>query len=307
MLKLGILGMSEGNGHPYSWSAIVNGKYNEKEMAKCGYAGIPVYLAANSDTLGIEGAKVTHIWAQERKIAEHIAKASLIDTIVDRFEDMIGKVDAVMLTRDDPENHVAMAKSFLDANVPLFIDKPLAITINDLDYFKQQVSKGKLLMSCSSMRYAMESQSVKSEMVASLGKIELATAVGKKDWIKYGVHMLEGLFALLDDPKAVSVRHVSSSHKDIVYIEFETGVLATVHLFYDITPTFQISLFGQTGWRLIEYKNWYTMFRNNIIEFIRSVQQGRARLEFGKTENIIHTLIAGKESLEQGGRIISLK
>jgi len=306
MLKLGVIGMSEGNGHPYSWSAIVNGQYNDKEMANCGYAGIPVYLSANRDTLGIEGAKVTHIWAQERKIAEHISKACLIDTVVDKLEGMIGRVDAVMLTRDDPENHVAMAKPFLDANVPLFIDKPLAITTNDLDYFKQQASKGKLLMSCSSMRYATESQSVKTEMT-SLGKIELATSVGKKDWAKYGVHMLEGLFALLDDPKTVSVRHISSSHKDIVYIEFETGVLATVHLFYDITPTFQISVFGQTGWRLLEYKNWYAMFRNNIIEFVRSVQQGKSRLEFAKTENIIRTLIAGKDSLEQGGKTILLK
>jgi len=306
MLKLGIIGMSEGNGHPYSWSAIVNGRYDQKEMANCGYTGIPVYLNANRDTLGIEGAKVTHVWAQERKIAEHIAKASLIDNVVDNFEDMIGHVDAVMLTRDDPENHVAMAKPFLDANVPLFIDKPLAITNSDLNYFKQQAAAGKLLMSCSSMRYATESQSVKTE-IAALGKVELATAVGKKDWTKYGVHMLEGLFALLDDPKAVSVRHISSSHKDIVYIEFETGLLATVHLFYDITPTFQISVFGQTGWRLLEYKNWYAMFRNNIIEFVRSVQQGKSRLEFAKTENIIRTLIAGKESLEQDGRTISLK
>ena len=306
MLKLGVIGMSEGNGHPYSWSSIVNGQYNEKEMANCGYAGIPIYLAANRDTLGIEGAKVTHVWAQERKIAEHIAKASLIDTVVDRLEDMIGKVDAVMLTRDDPENHVAMAKPFLDANVPLFIDKPLAVTSNDLGYFKKQALAGKLLMSCSSMRYATESQSVKAEM-AALGKVELATAVGKKDWTKYGVHMLEGLFTLLDDPKVVSVRHISSSHKDIVYIEFETGVLATVHLFYDITPTFQISVFGQGGWRLIEYKNWYAMFRNNIIEFVRSVQQGKSRLEFSKTENIIRTLIAGKESLEQGGKTIILR
>jgi predicted dehydrogenase len=155
------------------------------------------------------------------------------------------------------------------------------------------------------MRYAMESQSVKTEM-ASLGKIELATSVGKKDWAKYGVHMLEGLFALLDDPKVVSVRHISSSHKDIVYIEFENGLLATVHLFYDITPTFQVSIFGRNGWRLIEYKNWYAMFRNNIIEFVRSVQQGKSRLDFNKTENIIRTLIAGKESLEQGGKKIRL-
>jgi len=306
MLKLGVIGMSEGNGHPFSWSAIINGDYNEKAMADCGFAGIPLYLAGNRDTLGIKGAKVTHVWTQDRKKSEHIAAASLIDNVVDSMEDMIGQVDAVLLARDDPENHVTMAKPFLDADVPIFIDKPMAITNEDLEYFAQQVAAGKFLMSCSSMRYASESRAVKQELDL-LGKIELVIAVGRKDWVKYGVHMLEGLFALLDDPKAVAVKHISKSHKDIVYVEFETGLVATVHLFYDITPTFQISIFGQTGWRLIEYKYWYAMFRDNLIEFIESVQQGRPRLVFAKTENIIRTLIAGKESLEQKGRTILLK
>jgi predicted dehydrogenase len=297
--------MSDGNGHPYSWSAIINGDYNEKEMAKCGYSGIPVYLSANREILGVSGAKVTHVWAQERNISEHIANASHIDNVVDKLEDMISKVDAVLLSRDDPENHVVMAKPFLDAGVPIFIDKPLTTKTEDLEYFTNQVEQGKLLMSCSSVRYAAENQAVRTDL-AQLGKIELATSVGKKDWPRYGVHMLEGLFALLDDPIAVSVRHISSSNKDIVYIKFETGLLATVHLFYDITPTFQISIFGKGGWRFIEYKNWFAMFRNNIIEFIRSVEQGKSRLDFAKTQNIIRTLIAGNTSLEQGGRTIKL-
>ena len=33
-IKTGINGISSGNGHPYSWAAIVNG-YDEKEMDKC--------------------------------------------------------------------------------------------------------------------------------------------------------------------------------------------------------------------------------------------------------------------------------
>ena len=73
MLQLGMMGMSPGNGHPYSWSAIINGDYDEKAMANCGYAGIPVYLAANRDTLGIEGAQVTHVWTQDQTISMHIA------------------------------------------------------------------------------------------------------------------------------------------------------------------------------------------------------------------------------------------
>ena len=305
MLKLGMIGMSPGNGHPYSWSAIINGDYNEQEMANCGYVGIPVYLAANRDTLGIDGAQVTHIWTQEHAISEHIAASSLIDNIVARPEDMIGKIDALILARDDSENHVQMATSFIDANVPIFIDKPLASTTRDLAYFEEKSSDGKFIMSCSSMRYATESRAVKTEM-KSIGNIELATAVGKKDWIKYGVHMLEGLFALLDDPKAISVKHISKSNKDIVYIEFETGLVSTIHLFYDIVPTFQISIFGQTGWKLIEYKNWYAMFRDNLIEFVRSVQQGPPRLSFDKTKNIIQTLIGAQESLEKDGKVISL-
>ncbi len=156
------------------------------------------------------------------------------------------------------------------------------------------------------MRYATESRAVKTEL-ASMGNIELATAVGKKDWIKYGVHMLEGLFALLDDPTAVAVKHVSTSKKDIVYVEFDSGLIATIHLFYDIVPTFQISIFGQSGWRMIEYKNWYAMFRDNLIEFIRSVQQGQPRLSFHKTSNIIRTLIGAQESLENDGIRIKLE
>ena len=306
MLKLGIIGMSEGNGHPYSWAAIINGNFDRKEMATCGFAGIPIYLEANSDTLGIDGAQVTHVWTQDRKISEHIARASLIDNVVDKAEEMIGQVDAVLLARDDPENHVAMARPFLDADIPIFIDKPLAITRQDLAYFAEQNEKGKLFMSSSSMRYAGECRTVKTEL-ASLGELELATVVGKKDWIKYGVHMLEALFALMDDPKAVSVQHVSESGKDIVVIKFDNGLLATVHLFMDITATFQISLFGRDGWRLIDIKNSYAMFKENINEFVRSVRQGHSRLDFAKTKNIIGTLIGARESLECGGGIIKLR
>jgi predicted dehydrogenase len=306
MLNLGIIGMSKGNGHPYSWSAIINGHFDNAEMDKCGFAGIPLYLDANKDTLGIDGARVTHVWTQDRAISEHIALASGIELVVDNFKEMIGNVDAVLLARDDPEKHVAMATPFLDANIPIFIDKPLAITYDDLEYFAGQTKKGKFIMSCSSMRYSFECQTMKTEL-ASLGKIELATVVGSKDWTKYGIHMLEALFALLDDPKPVSVQHISESGKDIVFIKFENGLLVTVHLFMDIAATFQLSLFGRKSWQLVEIKNSYAMFKENLTEFIRSVRGKKSRLPFEKTANIIKTLIGAQESLKLGGKIIPLK
>lgn len=305
MIQLGVIGMSAGNAHPYSWSAIVNGFFDAEEITAVGYPAVAAYLKANRDTLGLPAARVTHVWCQDRKIAESISKAVQVPNIVDKLEDMIGKVDAVLLGRDDPENHVAMAKPFIEAGIPLFIDKPLAGSWDDLAYFKEQVAKGKFIMSGSSQRYANEFKTVKQE-IHNLGKIELVTAVGKKDWLKYGVHLMEGIFSLLDDPKAATVQHIGRDGQDIVHIELENGLHISMHMFMDITGTFQASVYGQNGWRLIEVKNSYSQFRDNIIEFIRSVQEGKPRLAFEKTENIIRTLIAAKDSLQQGGKKIQV-
>lgn len=306
MIKIGIIGMSAGNAHPYSWSSIINGVFDGAEITQTGYPGVTAYLMANQDTLGLPQASVTQIWTQDRAISESIARSAAIPAIAASLEAMATEVDAVILARDDAENHVEMCKPFFAANVPVFIDKPLAVNEADLAWFEEQHAKGKFFMSCSSMRYANECRTAKTEL-ASLGKIELVTATGKKDWRKYGVHLLEAMFALLDDTPAASVRHVGKTGKDIVHIEFVNGVQATVHLFMDISSTFQLTVFGQSGWRLIDIRNSYSMFRDNIIEFIRSVGEGKPRLSFSKTRNIIDTLIAAEASMKEGGRIIYLK
>ena len=306
MVKIGIMGMSPNNAHPYSWSSIINGVFDGKEIAQLGYPGVTDYLTANQDTLGLNNARVTHVWTQDRSVSESIASSSGIPHIVDTAVRMIGEVDAIILARDDAENHVAMASPFIEAGVPIFIDKPLATSTKDLNWFSEQHAKGKFFMSCSSMRYATECRALKTEL-ASLGKLELVTAVAKKDWLKYGVHMLEAMFTVLDDAKAISVQHTGEKGKDTVHIIFENGLHATVHLFMDISVTFQLSFFGTSGWRIVDMRNYYAMFRDNIIEFVRSVEDGKSRLDYARTTNIINTLIGASESFENGGKIIHLK
>jgi len=306
MIKLGIIGLSEGNGHPFSWSAIINGRFNPEAIEGCGYDLIPRYLAANRDTLGISGAAVTHIWTQEKSLSQKVAAFAGIPNIVDKITDLIGNVDAVILARDDAENHRKMAEPFINADIPIFIDKPLAVNADDLQYFKKEAVKGKIIMSCSSVRYAAELTGVKQNL-HTFGQLEYISATGKKDWLKYGVHMLEGMCAFLDDEKITRVQHVSRTHgRDIVLLQFASGMPATLQIFYDISPTFQMSVFGRSNWALIEYMNWYTMFRDTLINFIRSVGEGKPRLEFSKTENIIRAIIGSSESLKQDGKIINI-
>jgi len=305
MIKLGMIGMSEGNAHPYSWSAIVNGRFDADEITKIGYPAVAAYLQANKETLGLPQARVTHVWAQEREIANSIAQAAGIAHISDSLEAMAAEVDAVLLCRDDPENHVAMARPFLDAGVPLFIDKPLVATKADLDWFAAEAGKGRFFMSCSSMRYAGECRAVRQDL-PNLGPLQLITAVGKKDWVKYGVHMLEAVFAIVGNCRVVSVTNTGDTGKEIVTLEFEDGLKATLHLFMDIAATFQVSVFGKNAWRMADIKNSYAMFRDNVIEFIRSVEEGTPRIAFEETRRIMQVLIAAQESREAGGNKIMI-
>ncbi|NGM63571.1 Gfo/Idh/MocA family oxidoreductase [Sphingobacterium sp. SGG-5] len=305
MIRLGMIGMSEGNAHPYSWSSIINGQFDGDEICRVGYPAVAAYLEANEDTLGITGGRVTHVWCQERTIAESIARSSGIPTVVDRLEDMVGDIDAVILGRDDPENHVAMAIPFVDAGIPVFVDKPLAYSQDDLDWFADKAADGGFVMSCSSMRYANECRIVKQDL-AALGKIELVTAVGKKDWKKYGIHLLEAIFAVLDDPKPIHVRHVGELDREIVTVRTDSGTDITLHLYNPISGTFQLTFYGRQGWRMADIKNSYSMFRDNLIEFIRSVEEGKPRLSFEKTYSLMKVLIGAKESREQGGKVVLL-
>ena len=64
-IKLAMIGMVDGNGHPFSWSAIINGRYDQQVMANCGYPTISEYLDAQSpDNLGIEGMSVSRVDAE---------------------------------------------------------------------------------------------------------------------------------------------------------------------------------------------------------------------------------------------------
>ncbi len=305
MIKIGMIGMSEGNAHPYSWSSIINGKFDGLEIIQAGYPAVAAYLEANRDTLGISGTRVTHVWCQERRIAESIANSSGIDTVVDTLEGMVGRVDAVILGRDDSDRHKEMARPFIEASTPIFIDKPLAYLWDDLEWFSTRVAEGKFIMSCSSMRYANECRIAKQEL-AGLGQIKLVTAVGKKDWKKYGIHLLEAVFSILDDPKPVSVQHIGNLNREIVHVRLIEEVDITLHLFNDISGTFQVSLFGEQGWESVDIRNSYSMFRDNLIEFVRSVQEGVPRLAFEKTHQLMRVIIGANESRLRDGKVVLL-
>ncbi len=69
-IRLGIIGMTEGNGHPYSWSAIFNQYDREAMTEECPFPGIPAYLnLEDRDKMGIPGAHVVCVACDKRSDA----------------------------------------------------------------------------------------------------------------------------------------------------------------------------------------------------------------------------------------------
>lgn len=197
MYKLGIIGINDGNGHPYSFSAIING-FNSEELKKSGWDVIHNYLlkADTADFINNPKFSVTHIWTQDYNQSKLIANACNIKNVVSNFECLVDSdIDAVMILRDDWESHLSLAKPFLDRNKYVFIDKPLSLDISEVDYFLPYMKKGKLL-SCSGLMFARELDDIRKRVKYDNEKILFIEASVGADWKKYLIHLIDGILGL---------------------------------------------------------------------------------------------------------------
>ncbi len=271
-LKLGVIGMSEGNGHPYSWSAIFNG-YNREVMKDCPFPVIPEYLGRQTfPDDAIADATVTHIWTQDKKISEHIAAASLIDNIVENYQDMIGLVDAVLLARDDPENHKEMSRPFLEAGVPIYIDKPLATSVAEAEKIYSFQKYDSQIFSCSALGFADEFDPKKNDF-SSLGKLKQVKATIMKDWQKYSVHIIEPVLKIIGNQgiaKKVEATHRAETRT--VKIIWESGLITNFATTGNNQSPLEICLEGETGSKALLFKDTYAAFKNALEAFIDAVR-----------------------------------
>ena len=302
MYKLGMIGLSPGNGHPYSWSAIFNG-YDKEKMADCPWPGIPEYLdKVDPTTMHIDGAKVTHIWTQDPKVSEHVAGASRIENIVDEMTDLIGVVDAVVLARDDGENHLRMAAPFIDAGIPIMIDKPLADNVEDIREFIRYYEAGKPIMSCSSMRYDDGLLTHRGKH----GRILTAQALCGKYWRTYGIHLIEGVYAVMGGG-IESVQNVGREGEEIVHLAWTDGRHAVLQTFKNIEPTGHFSFYGDKSFGTVEGAGAYSSFRNMLVAFVGMLKTGVSPIDWRETVEMARIVAAGVRSLREDNRVVRLE
>ena len=103
MFRVGILGTE--NSHAMAFSKILNG-LDENFKGQ------------------FDDFRVVAVGGIDPEASRNVAQTCGIEVITDKPEDMLGMVDAVMITCRDGKYHAPYARPFIEAGIPAFIDKP---------------------------------------------------------------------------------------------------------------------------------------------------------------------------------------
>lgn len=305
MIKLGILGLNEGNGHPFSYSAIFNGYDPDELQKRCPFSLIKEYLPKeHCNKLFVENAKVTHVWTQDPKLSEDVSRVSLIPNIVSHYIDMIGAVDGVILARDDPWNHLEMAKPFVEKGIPIFIDKQLTSTRDDLEKLISLTGENYPLMACSPMRYTRDVLNARQR--PEIQKVKSIHGISRVSWMRYGHHLFEGI-AVIWGLDIDSVRSLSQKEDhDIVQIRYKSGMNVILEFIKEVSLPIQFTCFSEYSEPfMVPFSDFFHSFREMMLNFTAMVESGKRPIPFEEIVKIAQIVLAGDISKKSGGIEIS--
>ncbi|HZM06497.1 MAG TPA: Gfo/Idh/MocA family oxidoreductase [Candidatus Saccharimonadales bacterium] len=305
-IRLGMVGMVEGNGHPYSWSAIFNG-FDPKAMAGCPYPVILEYLSRQpASAFGIGGARVTHVWCEDPKAARLVSQASLVPNVVTQATDLIGQVDAIMISTDKGEEHLERARPFVEAGLPVFIDKPLTDNEADLRQFVRWQRTGKAILSTSCMRYSREYAECRAR-IGAVGELRLITMTMSKSWERYGIHALEGVYPFLKPGGWREVANTGTDTANVVHAHHASGVEVVLAAISDMYGAFGcLNLYGTQGALSAKFDDTFFAFKTQLAQFIQYLRSGALPFPFDETIELMKIVIAGIRSRNESGRKVRL-
>ncbi len=254
----------------------------------------------------VEGARVVVACPGESQIMpERIpgykkAIEQLNIPLVDKPEDMIGKVDGMLIESQEGGVHWRRARPFLEAGLPCYVDKPFTCGVADARKLVDLAEKKKVpIFSSSSLRYAPELVQFMAD--AKHGKILGALGYGpaplherNPGLYHYGIHAVEMLYTLMGP----GCQRVTSTHEkdaDVVTGQWQDGRLATVRGIRSGKSVYGCLAFTEQGVQAVSIGTQY-IYRELLKKIVEMFQTKRAPLNISVTVEIIAFIEAALRS-----------
>jgi hypothetical protein len=147
----------------------------------------------------------------------------------EKYEDMLGMVDGIILHTTNWDRHIEQARPFVEAGKSVLVDKPIVGNMKDANIFLDWMKQGRCVTGGSSLRFNKEVGEFLASPVAERGTVHTAYAAIGVDDFNYGIHAYSIVSSLMG-PGIQSVQYLGSSNQKQLMLQWNDGriVLMTV-------------------------------------------------------------------------------
>ncbi len=229
--------------------------------------------------------------------------------IVDSIPAFLEKVDVVLLESVDGRPHLAQVTPVLKAGKPVFIDKPLAASLEDARAIvKLSKETGTPFFSASSYRFHTDVPRLRDNAgVGKVTKVQASSPFNKlafhPDLYFYGVHGVEALYAVMG-PGCVSVSRKADGGADVTTGKWKDGRIGVYYGMIkkeDKQPILRV--WGEAGTAETKGTGGYEALDKAVAEFF---QTHRPPVDAAETLEIFEFMSAAQLSQERGGAEVPL-
>ncbi len=288
MYRIGILGAE--NSHATRFIEIFNGV---KKITGVDYPDI----------------RVVSCYSRYPDVCGKLAELGDLEFIAEKPEDMLGKVDAVMVTARDGKYHLPYARPYIEAGLPAFIDKPFTNSREDaVALVKLAKAKNVPLTGGSTVKLAADVKMLAFARTDGVGGVLGGTATAPVDmhneygdFYFYSSHLAEMSMTIFGyRPKSVNAFRSGDCVTAVVHYD---GFDVANH-FIEHNYTYEASVYGQAKSvsRIVDGSMNYV---NECADFAGMLRTGRMTHTFAELAAPVFYINAVKESYENGGREVA--
>lgn len=293
-LRLGIIGTD--TSHVIAFTKAFNGPPGPDHVE-----GARVVAAFKGGSPDVEAS-----YTRVDKYAEQLAREFNVEIVPD-IASLCGKVDALLLESVDGRTHLPQFREAVKCGKPVFIDKPLAATLEDAREIARLARQHNVpWFSSSSLRWSEHVLATKAPDPVGVitwgpGPYEPHHYL-ELSW--YAIHPIEMLYALMG-PGCEEVTRVSTETADVVVGRWKDGRIGTVRS-QKAGYNYGAVVFRPKGVNQSppEAKSSYTPMLREIVKFF---QTGVPPVPVEETLELFAFMDAAQKSKEQGGRPVRLR
>ena len=262
MVKVGIVGYTPLNGHPYSFGCILNGFDHETKIYE--YPQIESYLKENiNHKEGIKGISCTHVFCKDKERTKNIASTIKAKPIFN-ISDFPKNLDLIFILCDYSKERKSYIKE-LTKNYKLFVDKPLIK--NELDYkIYSSLIDEKKIMSSSMLIHDSQFKLLKNKK--GLLKIEV---IYSGIWEEYASHAIDPIIKIISDESSLQISKIGTKS---IYVE-NKNIIISFHKEKINIPNFEyIFFYSNNEKKKVKIKSNFNSFRNGLINLRETILSG---------------------------------